>query len=332
MLFESLPETDDIETNKKSPRNKTIELCQDERIDLKERLICSAPYNLDRILNKIIFGDTTSIIPRLPKNFVDLLIIDPPYNLSKTYSDSTFKKIGNSEYEEWLDGWIKLLPPLLKPNSAVYICCDWSSSPHVYNVASKYFNVVNRITWEREKGRGAQANWKNCSEDIWYFSNGKPKTFNLNDVKLKRRVVAPYKNNGKPKGWEKTQDGNFRFTSPSNLWTDVTVPFWSMPENTNHPTQKPEKLIAKLILASSHEDDVVFDPFLGSGTTLVVAHKLGRKFLGIEIEEEYCMLAQKRVLMSEHNKEIQGYEDGVFLERNTMQLHYNQAKSKNNAV
>ncbi len=107
-----------------------------------------------------------------------------------------------------------------------------------------------------------------------------------------------------------------RFTYPSNIWTDISIPFWSMPENTDHPTQKPEKLIAKLILASSNKGDVVFDPFLGSGTTAVTAKKLGRKFVGIEKEQEYVALAMKRLELADDNSEIQGYENGIFKARN----------------
>jgi site-specific DNA-methyltransferase (adenine-specific) len=135
-------------------------------------------------------------------------------------------------------------------------------------------------------------------------------------VKLKRKVLAPYTSGGKPKDWIHENDGNYRLTHPSNLWTDVTVPFWSMPENTDHPTQKPEKLIAKIILASSQEGDVVFDPFLGSGTTSVVAKKLNRNYVGVEIDEKYALLAEKRLKMADVNKEIQGYSNGVFRERN----------------
>jgi site-specific DNA-methyltransferase (adenine-specific) len=90
-----------------------------------------------------------------------------------------------------------------------------------------------------------------------------------------------------------------------------------MPENTDHPTQKPEKLVAKAVLASSRPGDVVFDPFLGSGTTAVVAKKLGRRFVGIEIDETYACLAQKRLAMAEDDPGIQGYVDGVFWERNS---------------
>jgi site-specific DNA-methyltransferase (adenine-specific) len=142
--------------------------------------------------------------------------------------------------------------------------------------------------------------------------------FNVESVKLKRRVIAPYTcDNGTPKDWDRTEGGDYRLTHPSNLWTDLTIPFWSMPENTAHPTQKPEKLLAKIILASSLARDVVFDPFLGSGTTSVVAKKLGRKYLGIEVDEVYCCLAEKRLEMADKDSSIQGYTEGVFWERNS---------------
>jgi site-specific DNA-methyltransferase (adenine-specific) len=140
-------------------------------------------------------------------------------------------------------------------------------------------------------------------------------------VKIKRKVIAPYRDEkGTPKDWEKHEHGNFRITHPPNIWTDITIPFWSMAENTNHPTQKPEKLLAKIILASSNKGDIVFDPFLGSGTTVVVAKKLGRKYCGVEVDEYYCCLAGKRLAHAEVDKTIQGYYDGVFWERNTVKL------------
>ena len=92
-----------------------------------------------------------------------------------------------------------------------------------------------------------------------------------------------------------------------------------MEENTEHPTQKPEKLIAKLILASSNEADVILDPFLGSGTTSVTAKKLNRMYIGIEREEQYCVWAEQRLEMANSNKTIQGYENGIFYERNYKQ-------------
>ena len=183
----------------------------------------------------------------------------------------------------------------------------------------RHFVIRNRITWEREKGRGALTNWKNCSEDIWFCTVGNDYYFDVDAVKLKRKVIAPYKDSaGAPKDWEDTKNGKFRLTHPSNMWTDITIPFWSMPENTDHPTQKPEKLIAKIILASSKEGAMVFDPFLGSGTTAVVAKKLKRKFCGIEREAEYCEIAIKRLQIADTDQAIQGYANGYFWERNSL--------------
>jgi site-specific DNA-methyltransferase (adenine-specific) len=123
---------------------------------------------------------------------------------------------------------------------------------------------------------------------------------------------------GMPKDWEETEEGKFRLTHPSNFWDDITIPYWSMPENTDHPTQKAEKLIAKLILASSKKESMVFDPFLGSGTTSVTAKKLGRHFCGVELNDEYCCWTEKRLELAEQDDSIQGYVDGVFWERNSL--------------
>jgi len=130
-------------------------------------------------------------------------------------------------------------------------------------------------------------------------------------------VLAPYTENGQPKKWQAEEAGRFRLTHPSNLWTDVTVPFWSMPENTSHPTQKPEKLLAKIILASTSAGDVILDPFAGSGTTAVVARKLQRHHVSIERDKHYCCLAEKRLEQAAREPAIQGYAGGVFWERNT---------------
>jgi len=279
----------------------------------------AAPTLLNHILGRTICQDVFDALPLLPHSSVDLLIADPPYNLDKSFNETSFQNIPLEEYEQWLESWVVLLVPALKPTASLYICGDWRSSTAIERVCQRYFVVRNRITWEREKGRGAAANWKNCSEDIWFCTVGDQYTFNVDAVKLKRRIVAPYTDtDGQPRGWTQSDEGRYRLTHPSNLWTDITVPFWSMPENTEHPTQKPEKLVAKLILASSNEGDVVFDPFLGSGTTSVVAKKTGRRFFGIELDPLYCCLAEKRLDQAEKNGEIQGYTEGVFWERNSL--------------
>ena len=268
----------------KSGRNKTIQLTVAEgRRYLERCLDLSAPVEVGGILDKTIRGDTLAVAPLLPRCFVDLLIADPPYNLDKDFHGAVFQEMSAAEYESYTERWLAAVLPLLKPAASVYVCCDWRSTPEVMRVLGRHLTVRNRITWQREKGRGARANWKNGMEDIVFATVSDVYTFNLDAVKIRRRVVAPYRRNGSPKDWEETCDGNFRNTCPSNFWDDITVPYWSMAENTAHPTQKPEKLLAKLILASSNPGEVVFDPFLGSGSTSVAAKKLGRHFIGIEI-------------------------------------------------
>lgn len=303
---------------KKAPRNKTIDLSIEEgQIYLNKCLAVTEPVVLSSIINKTIVGDTFGVLPLLPKGFVDLLVVDPPYNLDKDFHGSKFSHQDEDSYSSYTEKWIELVKPLLKPTASIYVCCDWKTSLVIGNALMKHFFVQNRITWQREKGRGAKNNWKNSMEDIWFATNSNKYTFNLDAVKIRKRVIAPYKVNGVPKDWEETENGNFRNTCPSNFWDDISIPYWSMPENTEHPTQKPEKLIAKLILASSNEGDIVFDPFLGSGTTSVTAKKLNRKYIGIEQNPLYCVWAEKRIEMASLDSSIQGYSDGVFWERNT---------------
>lgn len=302
----------------KAPRNKTIDISLAEGKAYFARSIrVQKNVVLSDVIDQVICGDTFEVMKYLPEKFVDLAIVDPPYNLTKDYNGKKFKEASDEKYLEFLESWITLLRPLLKENASIYVCCDIFSSPLVYEVLKKYFKLQNRITWQREKGRGAKANWKNGMEDIWFVTVSDDYYFDVDAVKQRRRVIAPYRVDGKPKDWEETSDGNFRDTCPSNFWDDISIPYWSMPENTAHPTQKPEKLLAKLILASSKEGDIIFDPFLGSGSTAVTAKKLNRHFVGIEQNEEYIVWAEKRLEMAETDSSIQGFSDGVFWERNT---------------
>jgi site-specific DNA-methyltransferase (adenine-specific) len=266
----------------------------------------------------LIQGDILDVLPTLPDGFANLIIVDPPYNLPRNFGDKKFTPLAPQQYEEYLRSWFHPLCDKLAPNGSLYMCGDWRCSSSMQRVIEERLTILNRITWQREKGRGAARNWKNSMEDIWFaVKNPNDYYFNLEAVKQRRRVLAPYRQDGQPKDWEETQDGRFRTTCPSNFWDDISVPFWSMPENTDHPTQKSEKLIAKLILASSQEGDMIFDPFLGSGTTAVVAKKLGRRYCGIELHLDYCLLAAKRLLLADEDKSIQGYTDGVFWERHS---------------
>lgn len=316
----SVRQNEGADCAKKAPRNRTL-TCADGDITLLSRDLVhlSGLANVESFTDRIINQDFEEVCPFLPRAFVDLLILDPPYNLTKNFNGHIFRAQDAKQYVSWFDKMLSSLLPILRPTASVYICSDWKTSTLIFPVLDKYLSVRNRITWEREKGRGAKTNWKNNTEDIWFCTVGENYCFNVEAVKLKRRVIAPYRlDNGQPKDWDETENGNYRLTYPSNLWSDITIPFWSMPENTDHPTQKPEKLIAKLVLASSNPQEFVFDPFLGSGTTAVVAKKLGRHYSGIELNREYCCWTLKRLRQAEMDASIQGYANGVFWERNSL--------------
>ena len=307
------------ETKQRAGRNRTLTVLPNE-ISTLEKLIKATEelrshFEDDAVVN----SDLQDCIDIIPDKYFDLIIIDPPYNLSKDFHGTKFSSMKSDDYEDYLRSWFHKVCDKLKDNGSLYMCGDWKCASSMQRVIEEELTIINRITWQREKGRGAKNNWKNSMEDIWFaVKNPNNYYFNVQAVMMKRKVIAPYKIDGKPKDWEVTSSGNYRITYPSNFWDDISIPFWSMPENTDHPTQKPEKLYAKLILASSKENDRIFDPFLGSGTSAVVARKLNRHYLGVEINHEYCLWAVKRLINAIDNPSIQGYSEGVFWERNTL--------------
>ena len=298
----------------RSERNKTIDLpLEDCGAYLARCLRPKGPLAPEDCADQVICGDFFKTAPLLPAGAYRLLIADPPYNLRKDYAGEVFARKNAEEYLAFTRRWLGELKRLAAPDASVYVCCDWQTSVLIGSVLPEFFTVRNRITWQREKGRGAKKNWKNCMEDIWFCTVSDDYVFRLDAVKQVRQVKAPYRVNGENKDWEETAEGEkIRRTCPSNFWDDMTVPFWSMAENTAHPTQKPEKLMAKLILASSEPGDLILDPFAGSGTAAVTAKKLGRHFTAVEKSELYCAWAQLRLERAETDARIQGYENGVF--------------------
>lgn len=300
-------------------RNRTLTIAENEITTLEKGIIHADDLKKSFADNSVINADLFDCLDAIPNDYFHLIIIDPPYNLAKDFHGNKFSKLNTTSYEAYLRTWFGKVCDKLAPNGTLYMCGDWQCSLSMQKVISERLTILNRITWQREKGRGAKANWKNAMEDIWFaVKNPKDYYFDVEAVKMKRKVIAPYKVDGKPKDWEQTESGNFRITYPSNFWDDISIPFWSMPENTDHPTQKPEKLYAKLILASTKPGDKIFDPFLGSGTSAAVAYKLNRNYVGIELNRDYCLWAAKRLMNATKNKVIQGYSDNVFWERNAL--------------
>lgn len=298
-----------------SDKNKTINY---EDIKGNEEISGSILKSLnENTINKVVNADIFSTdLFRIEGKF-DLIFLDPPYNLNKTFKTLKFKQLKNSEYAIYMSNILQICKDLLKEDGCIYICSDWKTSKVMYSVIPDYFHIMNRITWDRKKGVRALKNWKNNHEDIFYcVKDPKNYYFNPEFVLTRKKVISPYRNeDNSARDWEEDADGNkYRFTHPSNLWTDLNIPFWSMDENTEHPTQKPEKMLAKILLSSCPMGGTVLDPMCGSGTTLAVAKKLGYNYVGVESNYEYACISQYRTMLAEHDRRIQGYESGYFLE------------------
>ncbi len=276
----------------RSSLNKTIELSDEERS-------APVPQFEEASLRKstIVCGDVRTILDQLPPEYFQLAIIDPPYNIGRDFG-TWDDRLSDQAYRAFVAEWLPKISRTLAPSATLYLCCSWGYSGYFQNALIEAgFTIQNRITWKREKGRGASRNWKQNMEDIWFATKHSTEfTFNLDSVKVRKSVIAPYRKDGVPKDWVEDISGErYRMTHPSNIWTDLVVPFWSMPENTDHPTQKPEALVERLIRASSNPGDRILDLFSGSGTTSVVAKRLGREFLGIESNADYVRLGHKRL-------------------------------------
>ena len=297
----------------RSQRNKTLDIPLEQcEAYFRRCLVPDGPLTAQACRDRVICADFFDAAALLPEGAFRLILADPPYNLRKNYAGEVFTKKNAEEYAAFTRRWLTEVRRLAAPDATVYVCCDWQTSVILGAVLPEFFTVRSRITWQREKGRGAKKNWKNCLEDVWFCTASDAYTFHLDAVKQVRHVKAPYRENGENKDWVATEQGNFRRTCPSNFWDDITVPFWSMAENTAHPAQKPEKLMAKLILASSDPGDTVLDPFGGSGSAAVTAKKLGRHYCAIEKSPQYCAWAEIRLERADTDKRIQGLENGIF--------------------
>lgn len=207
-------------------RNRTLTIAENEITTLEKAIINADDLKKSFADNSVINADLFDCLDAIPNDYFHLIIIDPPYNLAKDFHGNKFSKLNTTSYETYLRSWFGKVCDKLAPNGTLYMCGDWQCSLSMQKVISERLTILNRITWQREKGRGAKANWKNAMEDIWFaVKNPKDYYFDVEAVKMKRKVIAPYKVDGKPKDWEQTESGNFRITYPSNFWDDISIPF-----------------------------------------------------------------------------------------------------------
>lgn len=217
---------------------------------------------------------------------VDLIFADAPYNIGKDFGNDSDKWKDYKEYLKWCYSWIDECFRVLKDNGTFYIMTSTQYMPYLDIYVSENYNVVNRIVWTYDSS-GVQAKNKFGSlyePIIMCTKTSKSKyTFNAEDILVEaktgseRKLIDYRKNPPQPYNTKKV---------PGNVWNMNRVRF-RMAEYQNHPTQKPEELLKRVILASSNKGDVVLDPFSGSFTTCKVALDLDRKCIGIELNPEY---------------------------------------------
>ena len=222
-------------------------------------------------INKIICDNCSEIIKEIPDKSIDLILTDPPYG------------IGYAIWDILNLLWIKECKRILKEDGAIIHFAWWSNVNKVKYELEKYFILKNWIIWDRIKGRGMRCNLIPTREDILWFTYSDNYCFNKISSTIKKKTGG---------FGQKNKD---EYRKLSNVWTDIPpiVP-WSK-ERVKHPTQKPIKLIERIIQIFSNSNDLILDPFLGSGTTAVACQNLNRNFIGIEINLDYCKVAEERL-------------------------------------
>lgn len=247
-------------------------------------------------------GDAVEWLKSLPLGSVDLIFADPPYNIKKAEWD-TFES--QQQYVAWSIHWISEAARALKPTGTLFICGFSEILADLKLPASQFFQGCRWLVWHYKNKANMGNDWGRSHESILHFRKTRNFTFNMDEVRI------PYNDHTlkypeHPQA-ETSQYGNNKPENKGRIWQPnplgakpkdvIELPTISngMPEKTPHPTQKPEELLRKIVLASSNMGDLIVDPFLGSGTTAVAAQQLRRRWMGCDISSEYCGWAVQRI-------------------------------------
>ena len=234
---------------------------------------------MDKI--ELVVGDAISELGKVPSATVELVIADPPYNLGKDYGNNH----DNKEFEHYLEftgDWLSQACRVLKPSGTLYVFMGVQFISHVFRILSQdlKMSLNSWICWHYTQGMGRTRGFSPRHDDILMFTKSDRYTFNLDAVRVPQKYYR--------------ERNNMRGANPGDVWQFSHVHYCN--ENRQmHPTQKPEGLMERMVLASSNAGDLVIDPFLGSGTTARVCQQLGRRFLGFDVNPEYVELSMKRL-------------------------------------
>lgn len=255
-------------------------------------------YNKDKV--KIIYADIFDGLNTIKDNSIDLIFIDPPYNIGKKFGDFIEKWDKEEDYIEWCYQWIDLCINKLKKNGSMYIMTSTEAMPYFDIYIRKKMKILSRIVWSYDSsGVQAKKYYGSLYEPILFcVKNESNYIFNYEDILVEAKTGSTRKlidYRGKiPKPYNTKK-------VPGNTWYFPRVRY-RMKEYENHPSQKPEILLERIIKASSNEGDIILDPFSGTFTTCSVAKKLGRRAIGIENQEEYIKIGLRRLEMEEKFK------------------------------
>jgi adenine-specific DNA-methyltransferase len=255
--------------------------------------------------SEIMFGDAVECLNNIEDKSIDLIFSDPPYNIGKKFG--TFKDSWNSdkEYAEWCYVWLDLCLKKLKDNGSLYVMTSTQAMPYLDLWLRERISILSRIVWHYDSS-GVQAKnyYGSLYEPIIYgVKDKKNYTFNGSDVEVEAKTGATRK----LIDYRKAIPTQYKTTKiPGNTWYFPRVRY-RMEEYENHPSQKPEALLERIIKASTNVGDTVLDPFSGTFTTCAVAQKLGRKSIGIELQEDYLKIGLRRLGISDtyKNKPLQ---------------------------
>lgn len=245
-------------------------------------------------------GDSVLWLQSLDSQSVDLIFADPPYNIKKADWD---KFESQERYISWSELWIKEASRVLKEDGSLYVCGFSEILADIKYASMKHFHSCKWLIWHYKNKANLGNDWGRSHESIIHLRKSNKFLFNIDSVRIPygehtlkypshpQAESSQYANNGKRKDiWEPHPDG----AKPKDV-IEIPTTCNGMMEKTPHPTQKPEELLRKIIFASSNPGDIVLDPFSGSGTTVVVAEQLKRKWLACELIEEYNKYAINRI-------------------------------------
>lgn len=232
-------------------------------------------------MTNIILGDCLNELKSINSNSVDLIIADPPYNVGKDYGNKSDKQ----DFDNYIDfskKWLSECHRILKKSGTIYVFIGFRYISYLYQIMEKDLgmNFVNWISWHYTQGIGKTKGFSPRHDDILMFSKSSNYTFNLDDIRIPQKFYRKV--------------NNMRGANPGDVW-DVSHVHYCQKGRQPHPTQKPEAIIERMVLASSNEGDLVVDPFSGSGTTLRVCQQLKRNAIGIELNEEYIEQTKERL-------------------------------------